>query len=152
MSEVINNISHDNWSTPKWLMILFKDWFDPCPLNGNNGLNIEWKDKTYVNPPYSNPTPWVEKAIIENKKGKTIAMLLKLDTSTKWFLMLQEANAHFITFFGRLKFSNSKSALFPSVLVILENNKAKCNHKGKCDLMDSEGYCLTKNKCKDKVI
>ena len=120
MTEVINNISHNNWSTPSWLMLLFQDWYDPCPLKGTNGLNREWQNKTYINPPYSNPTLWVNKAILENKKGKTIVLLLKLDTSTKWFLSLQEANAHFITFFGRLKFSNKKSAPFPSVLVILE--------------------------------
>lgn len=23
----------DNYATPKWLMDMFKDYFDPCPLN-----------------------------------------------------------------------------------------------------------------------
>ncbi|GAG08355.1 unnamed protein product, partial [marine sediment metagenome] len=46
----------DNWITPEWIKEIFEGWFDPCPYNPNpkiNGLNIEWKDKTYVNPPYS---------------------------------------------------------------------------------------------------
>ena len=120
MVEAINNKNNDNCSTPSWIMLLFKDWFDPCPIEGSMGLTRTWNYRTYVNPPYSNPEPWVDKAISENKLGKTIVLLLKLDTSTKWFFKLQEANAHFMTFFGRLKFSNKGVAPFPSVLVILE--------------------------------
>lgn len=134
MTEVTGNKSHDNWSTPLWIMEIFKDWFDPCPIGKfykqasgkeptSDGLKIAWMDHTYVNPPYSDPEPWVNKAIAENKKGKTIALLMKLDTSTRWFLKLQEAGGHFITFFGRLRFSNKGVAPFPSVLVILEGKK-----------------------------
>jgi len=122
--------STDNWATPKWLMELFGDWFDPCPLNNNpevNGLELEWKDKTYINPPYSSPLKWVEKAIEESKKGKTIVMLLKVDTSTKWFAKLYENKAHILFLNGRLKFRNlngkndeSSPASFPSMLVVLE--------------------------------
>lgn len=121
----------DNWGTPNWLMDVFSDWFDPCPFSETpktDGLSIEWKNKTYVNPPYSNPFPWVEKAIEENKKGKTIAMLLKVDTSTKWFARLNEANAHIFWLNGRLKFKGENynngsgklsPANFPSMIVIL---------------------------------
>ena len=120
----------DSWATPIWLMDVFEAWFDPCPLNDNpkvNGLDIEWKDKTYVNPPYSNPLPWVEKAIEESKKGKTIVMLLNVDTSTKWFAKLNEANAHFIWFAERLKFSEKDASPRPSMLVVLD----KCNSVAK---------------------
>ena len=123
----------DSWATPKWLMEIFEDWFDPCPLNYNpniNGLNIDWKDKTYVNPPYSSPLKWVEKAIEENKKGKIIVLLLKVDTSTKWYLKLVEANAHILFIHKRLKFRNPKGnnnekspAGFPSMLVILNKEQ-----------------------------
>jgi hypothetical protein len=125
----------DNWGTPEWLMNVFEDWFDPCPFNPEfdkakhqDGLEIEWKDKTYVNPPYSNPLKWVEKAIEENKKGKTIAMLLKVDTSTRWFAKLNEAGAYFLWLNGRLKFKGKNwhdgegklsPANFPSMLAIL---------------------------------
>jgi hypothetical protein len=115
---------NDNWATPSWLMEIFKSWFDPCPLNDNpnfDGLSIDWEDKTYVNPPYSSPKPWVIKAIEENKKGKLIVMLMRMDTSTEWFKMLQEANAYFLWFNGRLRFNDTnKPANFPSMLVILE--------------------------------
>lgn len=121
----------DNWGTPDWLMNVFEDYFDPCPLNENpeiDGLSIEWKDKTYVNPPYSNPLKWVEKAIEENKKGKIIVMLLKVDTSTRWFAKLNEAGAKFFWLHGRLKFKGRNyfngsgklsPANFPSMLAIL---------------------------------
>jgi len=119
-------MTNDDWATPNWLMEIFRDWYDPCPLNKVDwsGLNVDWKDKTYVNPPYSSPKAWVEKAVEENKKGKMIVMLMRMDTSTEWFKMLQEANAHFLWFNGRLKFSDTgKPANFPSMLVVLEANK-----------------------------
>jgi hypothetical protein len=112
----------DNYNTPKWIMDLFENWFDPCPLNPNpqiDGLNIEWRDKTYVNPPYSSPLLWVIKAIEENKKGKQIALLLKLDCSTKWFLMLQNANAHIMLINERVRF-NGKAPPFCNALFILD--------------------------------
>lgn len=116
----------DSWATPKWLMKVFEDWYDPCPLDSDHmfelkdGLSENWKDKTYVNPPYSNLLPWVKKAIEESKKGKTIVMLLNVDTSTKWFRLLQEANAHFIWFAERLKFSEKGASPRPSMLVVLD--------------------------------
>ena len=112
----------DSHSTPKWIMDMFKDWFDPCPLNPNpevDGLKIEWGKRTYCNPPYSNPMPWVEKAIEESQKGKKIVMLLNVDTSTKWYAKLNEANAHFIWFAERLKFSGLGANPRPSMLVVL---------------------------------
>jgi hypothetical protein len=115
-------MSNDNYATDKSIMEMFDNWFDPCPLNKNpdfDGLTIEWKDKTYCNPPYSNPLPWIEKAINENKKNKTIVMLLRMDTSTKWFKLLQENNATFLWINGRLRFNTGKPANFPSMLVIL---------------------------------
>lgn len=83
------------------------------------GLDIEWPDKTYVNPPYSGPGPWVDKAIEESKKGKRIVMLLRVDTSTKWFAKLVEANAHILWFSRRLHFSGKAAANFASMMVIL---------------------------------
>ncbi len=111
----------DNYATPEWIRIIFNNWFDPCPLNARvlDGLDIDWKDRTYVNPPYSSPLKWVEKAIEENKKGKMIVMLLRVDTSTRWFAKLVEADAEILWFSRRLKFTD-KPANFPSMLVILK--------------------------------
>ena len=118
----MNIKNSDQFPTDEWIMKVFNDWFDPCPLNDNpvvDGLSISWKDKTYVNPPYSNPKPWVEKAIEENKQGKTVVMLLKFDSTTKWFKLLAEHNAHIIHVGERLKHGGKYSAPFSSMLVVL---------------------------------
>ena len=123
-------MSNDNYATDYRILQLFDNWFDPCPLNPNpsfDGLNIEWKDKTYVNPPYSKPEVWIDKAIEENNKNKLIVMLLRMDTSTKWFKKLQEANAIFLWINGRLRFNNKSPANFPSMLVILNKKEKKKN-------------------------
>ena len=117
-------MKNDNYATDEWIMKLFAGWHDPCPMASipkTDGLLIDWGDKTFVNPPYSNPLPWVEKAIKESQKGNMIVMLLKVDTSTKWFMKLQEAGAKFLFINGRLKYNTGKSANFPSMIVILEN-------------------------------
>ena len=118
---------NDEHLTPSWLKDgLFAGWFDPCPLWDSSepkfdGLKIDWAaDRIFVNPPYSNPRPWVEKAIEAARAGKTVAMLLKHDTSTRWYSRLHEAGAHFLAIIGRLAFTGSP-APFPSVLVVLSN-------------------------------
>ena len=109
----------DSYATPTWLMDVFEGWFDPCPLNFNpefDGLSIEWGNKTYVNPPYSEPLKWVEKAIRESKKGKLVVMLLRADTSTKYFARCVEEGE--VIFFGRRIKFNGKTPYFASMLVI----------------------------------
>jgi hypothetical protein len=114
----------DDYPTDDWVKVLFRDWFDPCSLSEGNlrsfdGLGSEWKDRTFVNPPYSNPLPWVEQAIRESGGGKLIVLLLKADTSTRWFSLLQNAGAHFLWVNGRLKYATGKPAPFPSMIAVL---------------------------------
>lgn len=118
--------SGDSYHTDPWLMRIFDHWFDPCPFNPNfdasrdrDGLEIPWAWKTFVNPPYSNPKPWVAKAIEEHQMGKTIVMLLKHDSSTQWYAMLKQAGARFLMVEGRLRYGTAKPAAFPSVLAVL---------------------------------
>ena len=111
----------DNWNTPIWLKDVFGNFFDPCPKNPTqDGLAMEWGEVFFMNPPYSNPLPWVQKAIEETKKGKSGVLLLKVDPSTRWYKMLVENDAHFTYFNERLHYSESKAANFPSMLVFLE--------------------------------
>ncbi len=126
--ETLYQKSNDEYATPAWIKDgLFSGWFDPCPLTKGlvsfDGLTSDWKDKTFVNPPYSKPAPWIDKAIAENKKGKTIALLVKHDTSTIWWSKLHEAGAEFLAVIGRLHFNGSGAAPFPSVLVMLYNSQ-----------------------------
>ena len=107
------NLNHkDDWATPDYVYrALDKEFnfnFDPCPLHSNfDGLSIEWKDRNYINPPYSLKLKiaFVKKAIEESKKGKLCVMLLPVSTSTKLFQDLILPNANEIRFVkGRIPF------------------------------------------------
>lgn len=73
----------------------------------------------FVNPPYSDPLPWVLQGIKEHQKGKVVVFLLKHDSSTRWYRALHEAGAHFLMVEGRLRHGTGKPANFPSVLAVL---------------------------------
>jgi hypothetical protein len=118
----------DECATPSWIREgLFGGWFDPCPLTQGlverDGLHSVWKaDKIFINPPYSKPLPWIERAICEYKKGKTVVLLVKHDSSTQWWAKLHEAGAHFLPILGRLRFNNGGPAPFPSILAVLSHD------------------------------
>ena len=126
---VEDEMSKDNYPTPEWLKSIFEGWYDPCPINPEglreeDGLGGNWSFTTFVNPPYSDPEPWVDQAIVEAKKGKRIVMLLRVDTSTKWFAKLHEAGAHFAWINGRIHFANNgRPANFASMIVFLGGKK-----------------------------
>lgn len=114
----------DSWATPKefydFLNAEFNFNDDPCPLFNNppiDGLTREWGNSVFMNPPYSKPAPWVEKAYLESLKGKIVVGLLRGDTSTRWFhdWVLWKAELRFIK--GRIKF-NGKPSPFPSIIAI----------------------------------
>ena len=114
----------DDWSTPEYvydyLNKYYKFDFDPCPLRSTfDGLIIDWGKSNFVNPPYSNIKDFVDKAIAQNKKGKTVVMLIPARTDTLNFLKLYEHGCNFEFIVGRLAFSDRGTATFPSVIVEL---------------------------------
>lgn len=120
MNSILFSKKSDNWATPKVMFDYYinNNYFDPCPLYSNfNGLEIEWKNKNFVNPPYSKIKDFVDKAIEEHKKGKEIVLLIPARTDTRYFRKLVDygCNIEFIT--GRLHFNESNSAPFPSCLI-----------------------------------
>lgn len=94
------------WLTPPKLMEdLQKEFnfdYDPCPYpkpDEYDGLDAEWGNSNYVNPPFGvvmhkgkkkGATAWVRKAITEYKKGKKVVFVYPID---KWVLMMVEAGA-----------------------------------------------------------
>ena len=94
------------WLTPpemyKQLNDEFAFTFDPCPYpkpENFDGLDAEWGESNYVNPPFGvvihkgkkkGATAWARKCIEEHKKGKRVVMVYPID---KWVLMLLEAGA-----------------------------------------------------------
>ena len=113
----------DDWLTPESLYRYFENWFDASPeisegLREFDGMG-DWKDFTFVNPPYSDTEKWVFKAIEEARKGKRIVLLLRLDSSTKWFMALQEYGAHIFNHLGRMQYKGGGNAPFATILVFL---------------------------------
>ena len=94
------------WLTPPELMqqlqLEFDFNYDPCPYpkpDDYDGLDAEWGESSYVNPPFgvvlhkgkkNGATAWARKCIEEHKKGKTVVMVYPID---KWVLMLLDAGA-----------------------------------------------------------
>jgi hypothetical protein len=67
--------------------------FDACPFprpDGFDGLQADWGQSTYVNPPFKGPTAWVHKAIAEHQKGKDVVLVFPTD---KWMHYLIRAGA-----------------------------------------------------------
>jgi phage N-6-adenine-methyltransferase len=101
--------------------------FDPCPIEWKegdaDGLSIEWKERNFVNPPYSNVKRWIEKSHQEWKKGKLVVMLINSITDTIAFhkYIYHQAEIRFVK--GRLKFLDEegnelKPSPKPSMIVI----------------------------------
>jgi phage N-6-adenine-methyltransferase len=135
------NLNHsDNWQTPPELYNKLNEEFnfnfDPCPLNHNlelwDGLKIEWKERNFINPPYSRKLKdlFVKKAIEESKKGKLCVLLLPVSTSTKLFhdhILPNKKEIRFLK--GRVKFIGvntfgnlvqNKCGMHDSMIVILK--------------------------------
>lgn len=119
----------DKWQTPKWFMRVVSGYYDPCPPNHDKDFLKDevdyWTNKfpLFINPPYSDPLPFILKGIEAHKKyGVVVIFLLKMDSSTKWYKALVEGGAHFLYFAERLHYSESKqSPPFASVLAILSD-------------------------------
>jgi len=84
-------------------------FFDPCPVDPKfDGLKIPWARLNFVNPPYSNLSSWVYKAISEKCEGKTTILLLPAKTDQEWFHVLLYNNFAIFWIQKRLKFKNNK--------------------------------------------
>ena len=129
MNNILFSSKSDNWSTPNkmYYHYMVNHYFDPCPLYSKfNGLDIEWKDKNFVNPPYSKIKNFIDKAIEEHKKEKEVILLIPARTDTKYFRKLVDYGCTITFITGRLHFNNSNSAPFPSCLIELTGKDTKC--------------------------
>ncbi len=137
----------DCWETPKWLYEELDKEFsfviDLCASKTNKKARNYCKDyltedlksyytySAFMNPPYSNPFPFIKKAYQDSKFCK-IVLLIKCDTSTKSWGIFWDYNTskpkpgcevRFLP--KRLKFercgiSSKNCANFPSVVVIMD--------------------------------
>ena len=105
--------------SPRWLLDMFSDWFDPCPPNPTfDGLKIPWKKKNYVNMPFNNKVPWIDKAIEEQALENTSALLLPHDTRAIWYADKVLPNSEVLMFRGNFELDNGKHTRYGMILAI----------------------------------
>ena len=104
--------------------------FDPCPIDWEegdpDGLEIEWGQRNFVNPPYSRVKDWIQKAHKEWKKGKLVVMLINAITDTAAFhdYIYGKAELRFVR--GRISFVNPRDPkkkspnVKPSMIVVFK--------------------------------
>lgn len=103
----------DEWYTPRWLVEALGPFdLDPaapsenhwtakrCYTRSNDGLHLPWNGRVFLNPPYSEPLPWVKRLV---EHGNAIALYF-VRTDTKWMQRaLDAADAAFLLR-GRIPF------------------------------------------------
>ncbi len=81
--------------------------FDPCPYPRPiwDGLEVEWGSRTYCNPPYLKKDGgpirlWMDKALEEYAKGKTVVMLVPFHNIYLKPLLIDDPRFRFL---GRMR-------------------------------------------------
>ena len=112
--------SSDEWSTPPAVFGALAAEFGPFDLDpccrpetakapkfytmAENGLLQPWAGKIWLNPPYSNPAPWLRRAIEAATQGSLVVALLPTSTCTGWFHDLVLPHAEIRFWRGRIRF------------------------------------------------
>lgn len=144
------DVVRDLWSTPSelvaWMEIEYGDYdIDAAASKENavcekfysketNCLKRWWGSNKHIwlNPPYSNITPFVKKAIEQMEHNNQIDILLPCDTSTGWFYEAQQRAAEIIWITGEvyqdggIEYSRTGRLAFTSALTgkpVHGNNK-----------------------------
>ena len=77
-----------------------------CPrfyTASDDGLSQPWDGIVWCNPPYSDPSPWIKRAIDEGARGTLSVLLLPAMVGVSWFTSLAMA-ADWWTFDKRIAF------------------------------------------------
>lgn len=144
----------DHWATPPELVRALEAEFgpfdlDPCCLpdtakapryytEADNGLLRPWFGRVFLNPPYSKPSIWLEKAISETTTtggADLVVALLPVSSDTRWFhrLVIDKAEIRFIQ--GRVRFLGWERTPIPAP-------KAPSLYAIYRRVMDRDGHCL----------
>jgi len=111
---------------------LSKDWAEDAKSRIPGAGLIEM-GALWCNPPYSNITPWVRKAIEAQQNGRMTVMLVMCDPSVKWFSIAQQyaSETRFITD-GRLAFLKNgvpqKGNNKGSVIFVFDPHRISAGH------------------------
>ena len=132
------------WITPPEIMNrlndLFRFDFDPCPHPRPfdfDGLNCEWGESNWVNPPFTGmakeigkrkigPMAWARKALAERDKGRKSVMILPIYQVRAISFLEDHADA--IAYFGKVRWLSiqngmpnpaNSSSIQPCILIII---------------------------------
>lgn len=161
----------DEWETPSEVVARLGPFdLDPCcreetakaPMfftKDSNGLAQRWHGRVWVNPPYSDPRPWIARAVdaVTNAECHEVVMLLPAAIDTTWFHDLVLPNADVVFMRGRIKFIGWKGtpigspkagtilAIFPKRerVFVLNERSAKPVAVDAVARTDREGHRLT---------
>ena len=121
VTNVISNTpeaERDTWRTPKYVfgyaanLIGGIDFDTACDMDNylstpifygkgtSDALSVEWTNRCWCNPPYSNITPWIEKAIASDA---ITVMLIPSPNGESYYRELIK-NSHEIAILGRISF------------------------------------------------
>jgi phage N-6-adenine-methyltransferase len=147
----------DEWQTPKWLFDQLNNEYhfnvDAAATYGNHlcegfftkinpdALSINWysaanfRQRFWLNPPYSKIAAFMNKAYEESLKGATVVCLIPARTDTRYWhdYCMKASEIRFIK--KRVKFDNPaapaglkiSSATFPSAVVIFDERMRRDN-------------------------
>lgn len=149
---------NQKWTTPKHVYDACNEVFnftlDPCTNEKNplgtrrhytekdDGLSKDWDHEiAFINPPYDNQRPFVEKAYMEDC---TAVLLIPARPDTKLWQEIILPYSELICFVkGRLKFGDSKDAApFPSALVVKGLNHSPVYRVQVREAFDELGFCI----------
>ena len=129
----IDDVKGRHWLTPPEILVPLQEEFnfdfDACPYPraaGLDNLKEEWGRSTWMNPPIGKGhslNSWIRKAVAENKKGKTVVMILPFERWFRYLIPLQPefrfpGPIHFLDPNGN-RAKNEGGGHIPDILVIL---------------------------------
>jgi site-specific DNA-methyltransferase (adenine-specific) len=104
---------------------------DPCPIGGSGGLESSWGKSNYVNPPYSEISKWITKALVELQKGNKSVFLITARTNSAYWRDRIVPNATEIRLLntGLIFQGYTKPFRIPLAIVVFDpNSKPSCKH------------------------
>jgi hypothetical protein len=139
----MKEMANDEQYTPAWIFNVLGVRFDLdvcAPIGGtglvpadrhyslvDDGLASPWLGRVWMNPPYSKPTPWVDKFIAHDNGIALLPM-----SKSKWFNKLWDSVDAIIPMPVNLKFEQkdgTKSPIFmPCVLVSMGEQNVRALH------------------------
>ena len=145
-------MSNDHWYTPEWLTsAMCPDGIDLDPAScveanksvkakryyDSGSLEKPWEcDVLWLNPPYSNPAPWVDKLVCEYSQGSIgeAYLLINSSTSTRYYHKALSGASALLLFKKRIAFwspgKSSKSPRHDNSLFYFGKNPLKFAKRG----------------------